>query len=155
MAEVQKIITENIFINAALDQAKAAFQKNEVPVGAVIVKDGQVVARAHNQNISLFDPTAHAEILVIREAAKNLSQKILTDCDLYVTLEPCLMCAAAISAARIRRLYYCAVDEKYGAYESGEFFKSGSCYHRPEIYSGFKSGISVSLLKKFFEEKRK
>jgi tRNA(adenine34) deaminase len=154
MAEVQKIITENIFINAALDEAKIAFEENEVPVGAVIVKDGQIIARAHNQNIALFDPTAHAEILVIRSAAQNLSQKILADCDLYVTLEPCLMCAAAISTSRIRRLYYCVGDEKYGAYETGEFFKSKPCYHRPEIYSGFKSEISASLLKKFFADRR-
>ncbi len=151
---MQKNLIENKFIDVAIKEAKIAFDNNEVPVGAVIVRNNQIIAQAHNSNIAYCDPSAHAEILVIRDAAKKLSQKFLNDCDLYVTLEPCLMCAAAISMARIRRLYYSLADSKFGAYESGKFFKSQSCYNRPEIYSGFSSEESKALLKKFFKKIR-
>lgn len=139
----------------ALDQAKIAFENNEVPVGAVIVENGEIIATAHNQNIFLNDPTAHAEILVLREAAKIKNQHRLDGCDLYVTLEPCAMCAAAISLAKIRRVYYAISDEKFGAVENGaRIFHSKSCHHFPEIYSGFCEDESRNLLQNFFKSKR-
>ncbi|MBU6140703.1 MAG: nucleoside deaminase [Proteobacteria bacterium] len=139
---------------AALEQAKIAISRDEVPVGAVLVKNKKIIASNFNRNRSLSDPTAHAEILVIRESAKILGSHRLDGCDIYVTLEPCIMCAAAISLARIRRIYYSASDEKFGAVESGFFTKTSSCYHRPEIYSGFCEKDSALLLKNFFEKKR-
>src|SRR3989440_2907713 len=121
----------------ALAEARAARAAAEVPVGCVIVRDGAVIARAGNRTLRDHDPTAHAEMLAIRQVATALGSERFTDCDLYVTLEPCAMCTAAISFARIRRLYYGAADPKGGAVENGvRFFSSPTCHHRPEIYGG-------------------
>lgn len=146
---------KNNFMQQALAQAKIAFEKDEVPVGAIIVEKGKIIASAHNYNLHLKDPTAHAEILVLREAAKIKNSPRLDDCDLYVTLEPCSMCAAAISLSRIRRVYYAASDEKFGSVENGaRIFNSSSCHHRPEIYSGIQEEDAKELLVKFFRSKR-
>ena len=142
-------------MSEALEQARAAGAAGEVPVGCVIVRDGQVIARAHNRTLTDRDPTAHCEMLAIREAARVLASERLVDCDLYVTLEPCAMCAAAISFARIRRLYYGAADPKGGAVESGvRFFASPTCHHRPEVYGGIGEAETAALLKDFFRERR-
>jgi tRNA(adenine34) deaminase len=141
------------FMEEALTQARAAVAAGEVPIGCVIVRAGAVVARAHNR--TLRDPTAHAEMLAIRAAATALGSERLVDCDLYVTLEPCAMCAAAISFARIRRLYYGAADEKGGAVENGvRFYASPTCHHRPEVYGGIGEADAAKLLKDFFQERR-
>src|SRR5690349_20293744 len=124
-------------MDLALAEARAAGAADEVPVGCVVVRDGAVLARAGNRTLRDRDPTAHAELLAIRAAAAALGSERLTDCDLYVTLEPCPMCAAAISFARIRRLYYGAADPKGGAVESGvRYFGSPTCHHRPDLYGG-------------------
>jgi tRNA(adenine34) deaminase len=139
----------------ALVLAKEAAQSGEVPVGAVIVKDGQIIAEASNAMRSGSDPTAHAEIMAIRAAAARLNNQRLDGCDLWVTLEPCAMCAGAISHARIARLYYAASDEKGGGVENGAcVFNHSTCHHRPEVYSGMGEGVSVALLKDFFERRR-
>jgi tRNA(adenine34) deaminase len=139
----------------ALALAKEAAQSDEVPVGAVIVKDGQIIAEASNAMRSGSDPTAHAEIMAIRAAAARLNNQRLDGCDLWVTLEPCAMCAGAISHARIARLYYAASDEKGGGVENGAcVFNHSTCHHRPEVYSGMGEGESVALLKDFFERRR-
>jgi tRNA(adenine34) deaminase len=139
----------------ALAEAAAARDADEVPVGAVVVRDGGVIARAGNRTLRDRDPTAHAEMLAIRQAAAELGSERLTDCDLYVTLEPCAMCAAAISFARIRRLYYGAADPKGGAVESGvRFFSSETCHHRPELYGGIAESEAAALLKDFFKARR-
>jgi tRNA(adenine34) deaminase len=139
----------------ALAEARGAEAADEVPVGAVNVRDGAVVARAGNRTLRDHDPTAHAEMLVVRRAAAALGTERLTDCDLYVTLEPCAMCAAAISFARIRRLYYGAADPKGGAVEHGvRFFSSASCHHRPEVYGGLSESEAAALLKDFFKARR-
>lgn len=139
----------------ALDEARAAQARGEVPVGAVIVRAGEVIAQAGNRTLAEHDPTAHAELLAIRQAAAMLGSERLTDCDLYVTLEPCAMCAAAISFARIRRLYYGASDAKGGAVENGvRFFSSPACHHKPEIYGGLSESESGELLKGFFRARR-
>jgi len=149
-------MNKNSFMEEALLQAKIAFEKDEVPVGAIIVENGKIIAKTHNQNRQLNDPTAHAEILALREAARIKNSSRLDECDLYVTLEPCGMCAAAISLARIKRVYYAASDEKFGAIENGvRFFSSSSCYHKSEIYSGINAEESVKLLRTFFQNKRK
>jgi len=143
------------FMDFALEEARAAGAAGEVPVGCVIVRDGAVVARAANRTLADADPTAHAELLAIRRAAASLGSERLTECDLYVTLEPCAMCAAAIAFARIRRLYYGAADPKGGAVENGvRFFASPSCHHRPEIYGGMAAADASALLKGFFKERR-
>jgi len=143
------------FMNLALAQAQLAADRGEVPIGAVLVVSGEVVAEAGNRTRETNDPTAHAEMLVIREAAERLSAERLIGADLYVTLEPCTMCAAAISFARIRRLYFGAADEKGGAVTSGvRFFASPTCHHAPEVYSGIGETRSADLLKAFFKEKR-
>ena len=143
------------FMDEALVQARAAVAAGEVPIGCVIVRDGEIVARAFNRTLLDRDPTAHAEMLAIRAAATALGSERLIDCDLYVTLEPCAMCAAAISFARIRRLYYGAPDEKGGAVENGvRFYASSTCHHRPEIYSGIGEAEAAKLLKDFFMERR-
>jgi len=140
----------------ALDAARQALKLGEVPVGAVIVKQGRIIAAAHNLTHHVFDPTGHAEIRAIRMACQLLQSERLPECDLYVTLEPCAMCAAAISFARIHRLYYGAQDEKGGAVENGgRFFTQASCHHVPEIYSGFANDEASSLLKHFFQQRRK
>jgi tRNA(adenine34) deaminase len=139
----------------ALVEARAAGERGEVPVGAVIVRGGEVIASAGNRTLEQRDPTAHAELLAIREAAAKLGSERLTDCDLHVTLEPCPMCAAAISFARIRRLYYGAGDAKGGAVEHGvRYFNSITCHHRPEVYGGIGDSESSVLLKTFFAAKR-
>ena len=143
------------FMSEAIAQARAASTAGEVPVGCVIVRDGQVIARAHNRTLMDRDPTAHCEMLAIREAARVLASERLVDCDLYVTLEPCTMCAAAISFARIRRLYYGAADPKGGAVESGVRFPTAqTCHHRPEVYGGIGELEAAALLKDFFRNRR-
>ena len=143
------------FMDMALDQARAAGARGEVPVGCVIVCDGAVVARAGNRTLADRDPTAHAEIIAIRAAAASLGSERLEGCDLYVTLEPCAMCAGAVAFARIRRLYYGAADPKGGAVDNGvKFFASPSCHHRPEVYGGLAEAEAGALLKAFFRERR-
>src|SRR5438270_301679 len=139
----------------ALTQARAAQAAGEVPVGAVVVRDGAVIARAGNRTVRDRDPTAHCEMLAIRAAAAALGSERLADCDLYVTLEPCAMCAAAMSFARIRRLYYGAADPKGGAVENGVcFFESRTCHHRPEVYGAINENDSAALLRDFFGARR-
>jgi tRNA(adenine34) deaminase len=139
----------------ALDEARAAAVRGEVPVGCVIVRDGEVVARAGNRTITERDPTAHAELLAIRQVAAALGSERFTDCDLYVTLEPCAMCAAAMSFARIRRLYFGAGDPKGGAVENGvRFFSAATCHHRPEVYGGINESECAALLRDFFAARR-
>ena len=139
----------------ALVQAQAAAQAGEVPVGCVIVCAGGLIAQTGNRTIADHDPTAHAEMLAIRHAARTLGNERLLDCDLYVTLEPCAMCAAAISFARIRRLYFGAADRKGGAVENGvRYFSSPSCLHRPEIYGGIGENEAAELMRRFFRDRR-
>jgi tRNA(Arg) A34 adenosine deaminase TadA len=139
----------------ALAEARAAAATGEVPIGAVIVRDGEVIARAHNRTITDDDPTAHAEVLAIRAAAKAIGSQRLAGADIYVTLEPCAMCAAAISFARIRRLYFGASDSKGGAVESGpRFFAQPTCHHAPEVYGGMAASESAGLLQAFFRKRR-
>ena len=139
----------------ALDQARAAGARGEVPVGCVIVREGAAIARAGNRTITDRDPTAHAELLTIRQAAAALRSERLADCDLYVTLEPCAMCAAAMSFARIRRLYFGAADPKGGAVENGvRFFSAATCHHRPEVYGGINESECAALLRDFFAARR-
>ena len=143
------------FMDEALAQARAAVAAGEVPIGCVIVRDGAVIARAYNRTLLDRDPTAHAEMLAIRAAAAALGSERLVDCDLYVTLEPCAMCAAAISFARIRRLYYGAADRKGGAVESGvRYFSAATCLHRPEVYGGIGESEAAALLRNFFVLRR-
>jgi tRNA(adenine34) deaminase len=143
------------FMDMALEEATAAALRGEVPVGAVIVRGGEVVARAGNRTRELNDPTAHAEILVIRDAAKALQSERLAGCDLYVTLEPCAMCAGAISFARLERLYYAAADPKGGGVDhGGRFFNQPTCHHAPQVYSGIGEAQASEILKDFFKAKR-
>jgi tRNA(adenine34) deaminase len=143
------------FMEMALAEARAAGKRGEVPVGCVIVHAAAVVARAGNRTLADRDPTAHAELVAIRAAAAALGSERLADCDLFVTLEPCAMCAGAIAFARIRRLYYAAADPKGGAVENGvRFFASPSCQHRPEIYGGLAEAEAAALLKFFFKKRR-
>lgn len=143
------------FMAMALAEAEAAADRGEVPVGAAIALDGAVIASAGNRTRELSDPTAHAEMLAIREAAVQLGAERLTGADLYVTLEPCAMCAGAISFARIRRLYFGAVDSKGGAVVSGpRFFSQPTCHHAPEIYGGFREEEAARLLTGFFRLRR-
>ena len=142
-------------MSAAFSEARAAAMRGEVPVGAVIVKDGRVVASAGNRPRELRDPSAHAEMLAIRRACEALDDERLSGCDLYVTLEPCTMCAAAISFARIRRVYYAAHDPKGGAVDSGvRFFHQPTCHHAPEVYGGIRERDAAELLKAFFAGRR-
>jgi tRNA(adenine34) deaminase len=139
----------------ALDAARAAAEAGEVPVGAVVIRGGEVIATAANAPRTLSDPTAHAEMLAIREAARLLGRDRLEDCDLWVTLEPCAMCAGAIAHARIARLYYGASDPKGGAVEHGaRFFGQATCHHRPEVYPGIGEGEAGELLRGFFKGRR-
>ncbi len=143
------------YMPEALEEARLAAVRGEVPVGAVVVKDGVVVGRGGNQTRIGCDPTAHAEIIAIRMACTALGQERLSGCDLWVTLEPCAMCAGAISFARIRRLYFGADDPKGGAVVSGScFFNQPTCHHAPEIYSGFCEHDAKILLKDFFNCRR-
>jgi tRNA(adenine34) deaminase len=139
----------------ALELARQAAHAGEVPVGAVVVKGGEVVGEAHNAPRSLKDPTAHAEMLAIRRASEKLGAERLEGCDLYVTLEPCAMCAGAIAHARIARLYYAAADPKGGAVEHGaRVFEQKQCLHKPEVYSGIGESEAAELLRDFFRDKR-
>jgi tRNA(adenine34) deaminase len=139
----------------ALAEARGAETAGEVPVGCVVVRDGAVLARAGNRTLRDRDPTAHAEMLAIRQAAAMLGSERLSGCDLYVTLEPCAMCAAAISFARVRRLYYGAADPKGGAVENGvRFFASPTCHHRPDIYGGLCEREAAAVLRDFFKARR-
>lgn len=142
-------------MRAALDAAAQAAAAGEVPIGAVIVKDGTIIAAAHNTPREDHDPTAHAEVLAIRAAAAALGQERLTGCDLWVTLEPCAMCAGAIVHARLARVYYAASDAKGGAVEHGaKVFDAPGCLHRPEVYSGIGEAEAAELLRGFFRERR-
>src|SRR4051794_5054834 len=148
-------MTAASFMDLALKAAKTAGKSGEVPIGCVVVRDGAVIASAGNRTLTDRDPTAHAEMLAIREAARKIGSERLVDCDLYVTLEPCTMCAAAVSFARIRRLYYGAADAKGGAVDSGvRFFASPTCHHVPEVYSSVGESEAARLLKDFFKVRR-
>lgn len=143
------------FMKLALDQAELALAKDEVPVGAIVVCDGQVIAFSHNLCETRKDPTAHAEFLAIQQACKTLGTSRLSGCDLYVTLEPCPMCAGAISHARLAKVFYGAYDPKGGGVDHGaKVFQSPTCLHRPEVISGVHESESKQLLQSFFLEKR-
>ena len=140
---------------AAFACARAAAAAGEVPVGAVVVKDGVVLAQAGNRTLTDRDPTAHAEIIAIRAASAVLGSERLTGCDLYVTIEPCAMCAGALSLARIRRLYFAASDPKGGAVEHGaRFFSQPTCHHAPDVYGGLRESEAAQMLRDFFADKR-
>ncbi|WP_119388938.1 nucleoside deaminase [Taklimakanibacter lacteus] len=143
-------------MSLAFAEAESAGRRGEVPIGCVIVdQSGNVMAKAGNRTLELKDPTAHAELLAIREAAARLGSERLVACDLYVTLEPCAMCAAAISFARLRRLYFALGDEKMGAVEHGpRFFNQATCHHAPEVYGGLSEARGRKLLKEFFRDRR-
>jgi tRNA(Arg) A34 adenosine deaminase TadA len=148
-------MTAPSFMDLALKAAETAGKSGEVPIGCVIVRDGAVVASAGNRTLGDRDPTAHAEMIALQAAAAKLGSERLVECDLYVSLEPCTMCAGAISFARIRRLYYGAADPKGGAVESGvRFFASPTCHHAPEVYSGMGEREAAALLQQFFRERR-
>lgn len=145
----------NGFMEAAFEEARAAGERGEVPIGAVVVRDGRILGRAGNETRALNDVTAHAEILAIRRAAAAVGDERLVAADLYVTLEPCTMCAAAISFARMRRLYYAAGDVKGGAVENGvRFFAQPTCHHVPDVYSGIRESEAAEMLKTFFQDRR-
>ncbi len=145
----------NRFMELALAEAEAAGKRGEVPIGAVVVLDGEVIASAGNRTRELHDVTAHAEIAAIRLAAQRVGDERLSGADLYVTLEPCTMCAAAISFARIRRLYYGAEDPKGGGVDNGvRFYAQPTCHHAPEVYSGIGERPAAEILKAFFRERR-
>src|ERR1700710_1143076 len=148
-------MTAPSFMDLALKAAETAGKAGEVPIGCVIVRNTAVIASAGNRTLTDRDPTAHAEMLAIREAAHNIGSERLVDCDLYVTLEPCTMCAAAISFARVRRLYYGAAAPKGGAVDSGvRFFASPTCHHMPEVYSAVGEREAAVLLREFFKARR-
>jgi tRNA(Arg) A34 adenosine deaminase TadA len=143
------------FMDLALKTAENAGKSGEVPIGCVVVRNYEIIATAANRTLTDQDPTAHAEIIALREAAQKIGSERLVDCDLYVTLEPCTMCAGAISFARVRRLYYGAADPKGGAVESGvRFFASPTCHHAPEVYSAVGESEAARLLREFFRERR-
>lgn len=143
------------FMPRALVLAREAAAAGEVPIGAVVIKDGAIIAEAHNSPRTDHDPTAHAEILAIRRAALMLGDERLTGCELWVTLEPCAMCAGAIAHARIARLYYAASDPKGGAVEHGaRVFDQPQCLHRPDVYTGIGEAEAAELLRGFFKERR-
>jgi len=154
-SDLTETMPTHTFMELALDEAYAAADAGEVPIGCVIVCDGDLIAQAGNRTLAERDPTAHAEMVAIRRAAEALGSERLVDCDLYVTLEPCTMCAAAISFARIRRLYYGAADPKGGAVESGvRYFSAATCLHRPEVYGGIGETEAAALLRQFFAARR-
>ena len=144
------------FMKLAFDEAEAAAARGEVPIGAVMVtKQGYILAQDGNRTEELSDPTAHAEMLVIREAARLQGEQRLTDCDLYVTLEPCAMCAAAISFARLRRVVFAAYDPNGGAIDHGaKFFNQPTCHHKPEVIGGVEEKRAGELLRGFFADRR-
>jgi tRNA(adenine34) deaminase len=142
-------------MSVAFDEARAAENRGEVPVGAALARAGVVIARAGNRTIADNDPTAHAEMLVIRAAAAAVGSQRLSDCDLYVTLEPCAMCAGAIAMARLRRLYFAAPDPKGGAVEHGpRLFAQPTCHHAPEVYGGIRESEAARMLRAFFAARR-
>lgn len=148
-------MNDSSFMQAALECARNSASRGEVPIGAVIVKDGQIIATSHNLTETKNDPTAHAEMLAIRSACEMMKSPRLIDCDMYVTLEPCPMCATAISFARIRRLYFGAIDVKGGGVESGaRLFNQPTCHHKPEVYGGIQEEECRELLQGFFKERR-
>ncbi|MDE2602899.1 MAG: nucleoside deaminase [Bradyrhizobium sp.] len=148
-------MTAPSFMDLALKAAENARKSGEVPIGCVIVLDNEVIATAGNRTLSDRDPTAHAEILAIRQATAVVGSERLIDCDLFVTLEPCTMCAGAVSLARIRRLYYGAADPKGGAVDSGvRFFAQPTCHHAPEVYSAVGESEAAALLREFFRARR-
>jgi tRNA(adenine34) deaminase len=148
-------MASSCFMQLALKEARAAGERGEIPVGCVIVRGNDIIARAGNRTIADKDPTAHAELIAIRAAANALGTERLVDCDLYVTLEPCTMCAAAMAFARIRRLYFGAADPKGGAVEHGvRFFASPACHHSPDVYGGIGESESAELLRTFFAARR-
>jgi tRNA(adenine34) deaminase len=145
----------NAIWDRAFQEAEAAAHRRETPVGAVVVRDGEVLASAGNRVLELKDPTAHAEVLAIRIACEKAGSERLPGADLYVTLEPCTLCAGAISFARIRRLYYAAADPKGGAVDNGvRFFSQATCHHAPEVYGGFREAEAAAMLKAFFAGRR-
>lgn len=145
----------SLFLQIAFEEAEAAGKRGEVPVGAVVVKDGRVLARAGNLVEQLHDPSAHAEILALREAGRILGEPRLIGCDLYVTLEPCPMCATAISFARIRRLYFGAYDPKGGGVDHGpKIYGQPTCHHQPEVVGGLEEARAGDLLRSFFQDRR-
>lgn len=145
----------NNFMQAALEAARLAVLEGEVPIGAVITLNSEIIATGHNLTITDSDPTAHAEVVAIRKAASIISSSRLVECDLYVTLEPCPMCAQAISFARIRRLYFGASDFKGGAVENGpRLYNQPTCFHVPEVFGGIMSEECGDILKQFFEARR-
>ncbi|WP_231710379.1 nucleoside deaminase [Roseibium limicola] len=151
MAKTSDPSPRTSFMDEALKQAGLAEKRGEVPIGAVLVCEGEIIASAGNRTLELNDPTAHAEVLVIREACKIRGSQRLPECDLYVTLEPCPMCATAISFARIRRLYYGAGDEKGGGVDHGaRLYAQPTCHHAPEVYSGIAETASADILRRFF-----
>jgi cytosine deaminase len=153
--EILAIVKTNRFMEMALEEARAAGERGEVPIGAVVVVDDIAISSSGNRTRELNDVTAHAEIAAIRLACEALGQERLAGADLYVTLEPCTMCAAAISFARIRRLYYGAEDPKGGAVDNGvRFYAQPTCHHAPEVYSGFNEVQSAEILRTFFSQKR-
>ena len=142
-------------LTRAFDEARLAGARGEVPVGAVVVREGEVIAAAGNRTLADRDPTAHAEVLAIRAACQAVGSERLVGCDLYVTLEPCAMCAGAISFARLRRVYYAAPDPKGGALDHGpRFFMQPTCHHAPEVYGGLRESEAAELLRGFFRGKR-
>ena len=142
-------------LTIAFAEARSAGLRGEAPIGAALAREGAVIASAGNRTRELADPTAHAEMLVIREAAATLGGERLVGCDLYVTLEPCAMCAGAISHARLRRLYYAAPDPKGGAVDHGpRFFRSPTCHHAPEVYGGLRESEAAAMLRSFFAARR-
>ncbi|MGB3582206.1 MAG: nucleoside deaminase [Roseiarcus sp.] len=142
-------------MSLAFAEARSAELRGETPIGAALIRDGTVIASDGNRTRELADPTAHAEMLVIREAAARLGSERLAGCDLYVTLEPCAMCAGAISLARLRRLYYAAPDPKGGAVDNGpRFFQEPTCHHAPEVYGGLRESEAAAMLRKFFAARR-
>jgi len=148
-------MTAHTFMDLALKAAETAGKAGEVPIGCVIVLNNRVIATAGNRTLTDRDPTAHAEILAIRQATAAVGSERLIDCDLYVTLEPCTMCAGAVSLARIRRLYYGAADPKGGAVDSGvRFFAQPTCHHAPEVYSAVGESEAATLLREFFRARR-
>jgi tRNA(adenine34) deaminase len=150
-----QMVNTNRFMELALAEARAAGARGEVPIGAVIVLDDTVIGKAGNRTRELNDVTAHAEIAAIRMACEALGQERLAGADLYVTLEPCTMCAAAISFARIRRLYYGAEDPKGGAVDNGvRFYSQPTCHHAPDVYSGLAERDAAGILREFFQDRR-
>ncbi|MGI6244447.1 MAG: nucleoside deaminase [Pseudochelatococcus sp.] len=148
-------MTQHDPMSAAFEEARRAALAGEVPVGAALVHEGAIIARAGNRTRADRDPTAHAEVLAIRDACRRLGSDRLPGCDLYVTLEPCPMCAAAISFARIRRLYYGAEDPKGGAVDNGvRFFHAQTCHHAPDVYGGIRAEEAAQLLRAFFRDRR-